>query len=112
MYSYAESMFRLYSDHTCGCVVASVLHSACLVRTTPPRGYIPYSIIHRLVATQFSQNHVRTYTAFVWYQGLFQGGGGGGAFAHPGNLVAAPRKHTTVIIILLLLLKREREREM
>ena len=25
--SYAESMFRLHSDHTRGCVVAGVLHS-------------------------------------------------------------------------------------
>ena len=40
-HSYAESMFRLHSDHTRGCVVAGVLpiHSVCMTRTTPPRDY-------------------------------------------------------------------------
>ena len=47
-HSYAESMFRLHSDHTRGCVVAGVLLSVY-----PTKG-LPYSIIHRLVATQFS----------------------------------------------------------
>ena len=46
-HSYAESMFRLHSDHTRDCVVAAVLHS--------PTKRLPCSIIiHRLVATQFS----------------------------------------------------------
>jgi hypothetical protein len=45
------SMFRLYGDHIRGCVVAGVLHS---LSELPHQG----TIIHRLVATQFSQNHV------------------------------------------------------
>jgi hypothetical protein len=45
------SMFRLHSDHTCGCVVAGVLYS--LSELDPTKG-LPYSIIHKLVATQFS----------------------------------------------------------
>jgi hypothetical protein len=37
-HSYADSIFRLHSDHTCGCVVAGCA-AQCLVRTTPPRDY-------------------------------------------------------------------------
>jgi hypothetical protein len=48
-------MFGLHSDPIRGCVVAGVLYSQS--ELDPTKG-LPYSIIHRLVATQFSQNHV------------------------------------------------------
>ena len=50
-HSYADFMFRLHSDPTHAIVVAGVLH--CVWSELPTKG-IPYSIIHRLVATQFS----------------------------------------------------------
>ena len=88
----------------CGCKCAA----QCLVRTTPPRGYL----IVLFIGLWPHSFHKIMYVLIQHLSGIrvyFKGGRGGGAFAPTGNLVAAPRKHTTVIIILLLLLKRERE---
>ncbi len=51
-HSYADSMFRLRSDPTRGCVVAGVLHSVWSELPHHTKG-LPYSSIHRLVTTQF-----------------------------------------------------------
>ena len=44
-------MDSMHSDHTRGCVVAGVLHNVWLKLS------LQGNIIHKLVATQFSQNH-------------------------------------------------------
>ena len=54
-------VFRLHSDRTRGWVVAGV------VAEVPYQVlFLPYRSIHRLAATQFSQN-CNTCAAFVWY---------------------------------------------
>ena len=57
---HAESMFCLHGDHT-----RAVLCGSCVMLELPHQ--LPYSIIHRLVATQFSQNYAShcTSTALI-----------------------------------------------
>ena len=52
--SNAGFMFHLRSDPTRATVVAGVLHCVWLTSQSYPTKGMPYSIIHRLVATKFS----------------------------------------------------------
>ena len=64
-HSYAESMFRLHSDHIRGCVIADVLHGVWVKLYTPPRDY-PTVLFIGLWPRSFTKS-CSYILGFVWY---------------------------------------------